>query len=124
MPVDIGNASKVCLSTCRVLKRPPVVDVTEFHTSCGEGMLALDGDALIHVAPASAGAEPPLDDIEIFRVPQGMAVAVRPGVWHHAPFAYNTDCLNMLIVLPERTYANDCVVVELGKEDQIAIEGA
>ena len=28
---------------------------------------------------------------------------------------------NVLIVLPERTYANDCIVVELKKADQIGI---
>ena len=51
-----------------------------------------------------------------------MAVSIRPGVWHHAPFALDTDCANVLILLPERIYANDCTVVELAPERQRAID--
>ena len=122
--LDLGAASIASFSTCRVFKRPAVVDVTEFHTDCGEGMLPLDGDVLIHVAPACAGNEPPLDEVEIFRVPKGTMVAIHPGVWHHAPFAVEDDVANVLIVLPERTYANDCAVVELAGDSRIQIAGA
>jgi ureidoglycolate lyase len=121
--VDLAGAGSVSLSTCRVLKRPPVVDVTEYHTACGEGILPLDGDVLIHVGPATPNGEVPLDRIEVFRVPQGTAVSLRPGVWHHAPFAVNTEVANVLIVLPERTYANDCEVCEIPEDEQITIEG-
>ena len=120
--VDLGQATKVSLSTCRVSQRPNVVDVSEFHTSCGEGLVALDGDVLIHVAPVTGDATPPVEAIEVFRVPQSMAVSIRPGVWHHAPFALDTDCANVLILLPERIYANDCTVVELAPERQRAID--
>ena len=117
--LDLGGASIASFSTCRVLQRPPVVDTTEFHMSCGELMLPLDADVLIHVGPATPGTQVPREAIEIFRVPQGTAVSIRPGVWHHAPFALDTDCANVLIVLPERTYAKDCTVVELTGDDRI-----
>jgi len=120
--LDLGAARCAAFSICRVLKRPEVVDVTEYHSSCGEANLPLDGDILIHVAPATPNGVVPLDRIEIFRVPKGTLVALRPGVWHHAPFAVNTGCVNTLIVLPERTYANDCVVHEISKRSRIAIK--
>jgi ureidoglycolate lyase len=119
---DLGGASIVSFSTCRVEKRDPVIDVTEYHSSTGEGTLPLDNDVLIHVAPASpVGAGVPMDQIEVFRVPKGTMVVLRPGVWHHAPITVNDDPANVLIALPERTYANDCEVVELG-EDKIRVE--
>ena len=59
--------------------------------------------------------------MQVFRVPMGTMVVLRPGVWHHAPFTVDDDPANVLIVLPERTYANDCLVVELG-EDGVSIE--
>jgi ureidoglycolate lyase len=121
--VDLAGAGAVSLSTCRVLKRDPVVDVVEYHTACGEGILPLDGDALIHVAPATPTGVVPLDGIEVFRVPRGTLVSLRPGVWHHAPFAVDGDVLNVLIILPERTYARDCEVVEIPEADQVRIEG-
>jgi ureidoglycolate lyase len=120
---NLGGAALASFSTCRVEKRDPVIDVTEYHSSCGEGMLPLDGDVLIHVGPASAAdGTVPLDKIKVFRVPKGTMVVVRPGVWHHAPFVVDGDAANVLIVLPERTYANDCIVVELSEADRIGVE--
>ncbi len=108
-------------SICRVEKRPLVVDVTEMHTYTAEGNIPLDADALIHVAPATPNGVCPKDKIRVFRVPRGTFVTMNAGVWHHAPFAFGADALNMVIVLPERTYANDCLVVELEKKDQVKI---
>lgn len=120
---DFAPANAASYSTCRVEKREPIIDVTEYHTRTAEGILPLDNDALIHVAPATASGEPaPLDKIEVFRVPKGTMVVLRPGVWHHAPFTVNDEPANVLIVLPERTYANDCEVVPLEGEDRIRVE--
>ena len=76
---------------------------------------------LIHVAPATPNGIVPLEKFRVFRVPRGTLVVLRPGVWHHAPFS-PSGVANVLIVLPERTYSNDCTVVELAVEDQIRIE--
>ncbi|MHC4573455.1 MAG: ureidoglycolate lyase [Planctomycetota bacterium] len=116
--LDLGGRTLASFSTCRVCKRPPVVDVTEFHNYTGEGILPLDADICIHVAPAAPMGEVPLKKIEIFRVPKGTFVALHPGVWHHAPFAHNADAANVLIVLPERTYAQDCHVTEIEEKDR------
>jgi ureidoglycolate lyase len=123
LQLELDTAHSVSISTCRVLRRDPIVDISEFHTSCGEGMVALDADVCMHFGPATAEEAPPLDDIEIFLVPRGTALVIRPGVWHHAPFAADTDCANVLILLPERTYANDCHVMELDEDDQIRFRG-
>lgn len=109
-------------SICRVEKRPFVIDVTEMHTYTAEGNLPLDADALIHVAPATPNGIVPKDRIRVFRVPRGTFVTTFAGVWHHAPFAYKAEILNMLIVLPERTYANDCLVVPFEKHEQVTIQ--
>jgi ureidoglycolate lyase len=111
--LDLGGRTIALFSTCRVCKRPPVVDVTEFHHGTGEGILPL--------GPATPVGEVPLDRIEIFRVPKGTFVSLNPGVWHHAPFAHIADVANVLIVLPERTYAIDCHVTEIPERDRIEI---
>ena len=121
LQLELGAASIASFSVCRVEKRDLVIDVTEYHSACGEGILPLDNDALIHVGPATPpGAGVPLDRIRVFRVPRGTCVALRPGVWHHAPFTANAEPANVLIVLPERTYANDCTVVRLPEGIRIA----
>jgi len=119
--LNLGNNNQASFSVCRVLKRDLVIDLTEYHNFSGEGTLPLDGDVLMHVGPATPEGEIPVDKIEVFRVPKGTFVSIRPGVWHHAVFAYKCDYVNTLIVLPERTYANDCKVCKLEGEDRIQI---
>ncbi len=111
-------------SICRVEKRPLVVDVSEIHNYTAEGNLALDADCLIHVGPATPNGVCPKDKIRVFRVPRGYFVNVHAGVWHHAPYVYdkNATAVNMLIVLPERTYANDCIVVPFADNEKITIQ--
>jgi ureidoglycolate lyase len=121
VPLETCGASPM-FSVCRVKSRPAVIDVTEYHTRCGEGALALDTDVLMHFGIATADGKPPLDEIEVFRVPKGTFLAIRPGVWHHAPFTAGANEANVLVVLPERTYANDCVVVELPADQRLQID--
>ncbi len=121
VPLRTGVHGVLMFSVNRVAKRPMVIDVSEYHNYCGEGMLPLDGDILMHVGPATPGGEVPLDDIEVFRVPKGTFVALDPAIWHHASFPYQCDEVNVLVVLPERTYENDCHVVQLKESDHIKI---
>ena len=119
---ELGNTGRASFSTCRVEPRELIIDATEYHSTAGEGILPLDNDVLMHVGPATpADGQVPLDKIAVFRVPQGTMVVLRPGVWHHGAFTTNGKPANMLIVLPERLYANDCQVVELEVQDQIKI---
>ena len=57
--------------------------------------------------------------MKAFIISKGTLVVLKAGVWHHAPFTINDKDLNILVALPERTYANDVVVVELKKEEFI-----
>lgn len=122
LQLSFGQSNTGSFSICRVLERPLIVDTIEFHTLAGEGTLPLDGDILLSVAPATANGDVPDDRMEVFHVPKGTMVTIYPGVWHSAPFTYKTDCVNVLIVLPERVYANDCSVVKLSGEKQLKIE--
>ena len=124
LQLEAGAAGALSFSTCRVEPRERVIDISEYHSHAAEGMLPLDGDMLVHVAPATPPGEGvPVARIAVFRVPLGTLVALRPGVWHHAPFTLTDRPLNVLIALPERTYANDCVVVKLDKAEHVRIEG-
>ena len=120
--MHLGDGSVLpSFSICKVDNRPAVIDVTEYHSYAMEGNIPLDGDTYMHFAKATPTSEPPLDDFEVFRIPKGTLVVAKPGVWHHAPFAVDTAPVHTLVILPERTYANDCIVVELKKKDQIKI---
>jgi ureidoglycolate lyase len=85
--------------------------------------MPLDGDMSFFVAPATpAGEQFPTDEVRVFYVPKHTAIVLRPGVWHHAPFAVTPGELNVLVTLPERTYVNDCVVSKIPLNDQLHFE--
>lgn len=120
---NLGGASVVSFSITRVSQRDLIIQMSEYHSATAEGILPLDNEILIHVAPATRpNSSIPLDKVRVFRVPKGTLIVLRPGVWHHAPFTINNNPANVLIVLPERTYANDCQLVELAEADRIRIE--
>jgi len=119
--LTLGNSNTASFSLCRIFQRPLVINASEYHNYTGEMIIPLDGDILMHVGPATANGVVPVEDIEIFRIPKGVVVCVNPGVWHYAAFVYGCDSVNILVALPERTYMNDCFVVEIPKEKQIEI---
>ena len=104
--VSLGHGSTVSFGMVKVAPREYIIRENEYHSNCGEGMLPLNGDILIHLAPPS-GERIREDEIRVFRVPAGTFVSIKPGVWHHAPFAAGKNPVNVLIVLPPRTYQND-----------------
>jgi len=48
--------------------------------------------------------------VEIFEVPKLTLVKLKIGVWHHAAYAKGNQPVNILILLAERTYHNDCEI--------------
>lgn len=123
VPQTLGQASLVLYSNCRVEPRERVIDFTECHSHTAEMMMPLDTDVLMHFGPATSPADGvPLDRIRVFRVPKGTMVVLKPGTWHHGPFVLDDRPANILVALPERTYANDCTVVELIGDDRIRIQ--
>lgn len=122
LQLNLGSVPTASISVCRVCRRPFVIDTVEYHDGSSEGILPLDGEVVIHVAPATPPGQIPLERFEAFRVPAGTFVALHPGVWHHAPYALGREVVNVLIVLPERAYALDCEASKIPEKDQIEIE--
>ena len=104
-----------------IVRKPErmVVSQAEFHNSTQEGVLCLDDDVIVHVAPA--GKEPVPQLTEAFLVPKGTMVCLNVGVWHLSAIPVHQDVAHVLIVLPERIYHNDCIVVDYAPEDQVEI---
>lgn len=119
---DLGNNTTVSYSICKIQDREKKIDVLEYHSRTAEVILPLDNDMIVFVAPATPSANPPLEKMKAFIIPKGTLIVLKRGVWHHAPFTKNDENLNILVALPERTYANDAVVVKLKKEEYIYIE--
>ena len=120
LQLPLSQHDLASFSICRVAQRANIVDTSEYHSSAWEGNLPLDGDVVLHLAPANRG-KIDADAFEAFLVPKGTLVILKPGVWHFAPYAVQGE-VSTLVVLPERTYANDCVVVKHAPDEQFEIE--
>ena len=48
-------------------------------------------------------------------------VTFKPGVWHFGPYAVDGP-VSTIVILPERTYKNDCVVVRHADDEIFEIE--
>ena len=112
----------VCYSILQVGPREKIVDISEYHDHTAEMLMPMDCDVVIHVAPADCMTDVQTDKIELFLIPKGTMIILRPGVWHHAPFTLNGKTANILIGLPERLYATDCKVSKIPLEKQIQVK--
>lgn len=120
VPMLTSSPLPVCFSTLKSYKRDMVVDALEFHNYTGEGMLCPDDDVVIHVAPAT-NRTLALHKTRAFYIPKGTLVMLKVAVWHYAAFPVHKNKANVIIILPERTYANDCEVVQLKEEEKFRI---
>ncbi len=95
------------------------ITAIEYHEHTCEGLLPLDGDCIIFVGAPSW--EPSTDYIEAFHIRQGTMVRLNVGVIHGRQFTMDKEQIHVLIVLPVRTYGNDCKFIELTEDKQFMI---
>ena len=100
------------LSCCRLTPRQLIIDEAEVHSLTEEVTVPLDGDVIVFVGAATP-KEVPEERLRAFRVPRGTAIVLKAGVWHGAPFPLDNSMVHALVILPERTYINDCTVKQL-----------
>ncbi len=119
--LNVQGGKPVTFSPLTV-KKPERMIVTqaEYHNYTAEGVFVIDDDAVIHVAPPSNHTIVP-ELTEAFIVPKGTLVKLNTGVWHLAALPVHNDLLHVMIILPERVYANDCTVCQYPEDRQVEI---
>lgn len=117
----LGGKDVVSLSCLHLKKRPFIIDALEYHNQCCEGMLPLDADIIVQLAPPVNSTEIPFDKIEAFYVPRGTALVLNPGVWHESPYLADAEEGHIFCMLPERTYMNDAYMCYIPEEAHIEV---
>lgn len=88
----------------------------ERHVATPELLVAVEGDVAFAVAPANQPAPAPdLSQVAAFRLRQGQAVIMRPGVWHGLPFPLG-DRASLLVVFQEGTPDRDFQLADTQKD--------
>lgn len=122
LQLHVSPEHMISYSTTRCVPRPFIIDTLEYHSHCWEANVPLDNPIILQVAPATNVNDPlPLDKMRAFYIPVGTVVSIKAGVWHWGPFALDNKVSNVLVNLPERTYANDCIVRTLDDSEKIEI---
>lgn len=93
--------------------------MAEYHSWTGQAFLPLDGDVLMYVARPTTG-DCPIEKMRAFFVPKGTLVVVKPGVWHFTPLAVDHP-VNVMLALPQRTWANDVTFYGFKDEEKFQI---
>ena len=106
-----------------LVKKPDVMKVTqiEYHSHTCELILPINDDVILHLAEPSGG-KPITDKTKAFLIPKNTLVKLKACIWHMAPLPVNEEQLTALIILPQCTYMNDCIVVDLKEDEQFIIE--
>ncbi len=119
--VNLGKEGALGISVSQEFKRENIIEFAEIHQKTDEAFVCLDDDVIIYCAPASESEKIPLEYVQAFYVPKGTLVTIKQGVWHGSQFLQNQEVGHVLVLLPERTYAKDCIFTELGEDEQIKI---
>ncbi len=120
MSFDFGTGHNASACVCQVTKRDMVIESYEYHNNGCEGILPLDADIVIF---AGYGFPPILPvELEAFIVPKGTIVKLNPGVLHGTQFPVENEQATVVVMLPERTFATDLQIVQLGGEEKLLID--
>ncbi|MGD1822053.1 MAG: ureidoglycolate lyase [Pleomorphochaeta sp.] len=120
--LDVANTTNMSygFSSLNVYKKDKMlVDTVEYHNYSAEVLLPIDTDIVIHVAPPNN--KNVVELTQAFIIPKGTIVKLNIGVTHLCPFSITEEEGHVMVALPQRTYQNDCVLVDLSSEDQFEI---
>ena len=118
--LNLSRDMLVAASVARVAPCEPIIRFVELHKFTGEGILPIDGDIVIYVG--KPGRTISTDTVEAFFVPCGTFVALNPAIVHGRQFVTGDAPVHVLILLPERTYANDCEFAVMQEDKQVLVD--
>lgn len=120
--IDLGGSTGASISVGLEKHRDKnIIEFAEFHRFTSEGILPLDGDVILYLAPATGKEQPPFSCFEAFYIPRGTFVLLNQGVWHGCQFPVTEEYVRNLIVLPRCTYMNDTYVYSFREDEKISI---
>ena len=121
--LDLGRPfQNVAFSMLRIYPEKEIIaPMAERHDWTGQGILPLDGDVVIYVArPTASPDDCPVEKMEAFYVPKLTMITLNPGVWHFTPYS-NKEVVNVMLTLPNRTWAHDVVFYGFSEEEKFRI---
>lgn len=97
---------------------PSVAVNLERHVRTSETLVPLDGEVVLVVGQPTSGETADLRTVAAFRISQGRAATLNPGVWHYVPLAVDKTSRTMVVFrlgTPEEDLLVDEIEATRGK---------
>jgi len=79
----------------------------ERHVKTAELLSAVDGDAVLCLAPPQEPARGSLSGLRALYLRRGSSVVLRPGAWHGIPFPAGSENVRLMVVFRALTGDDD-----------------
>jgi hypothetical protein len=104
---DLGLPSPCSAGVLESVPRPMVLGRMERHLRTKEALIALEGEAVLCVAPPQESAKGGLFGTTALRIRAGQAIILHTGAWHWIPFPIGESSARFLVVFRSGTGKDD-----------------
>jgi hypothetical protein len=104
---DLGLPLSCSAGALESVPRPMVLNRMERHLRSREALIALEGDAVLCVAPPQESRNGGLSGITAVRIRAGQAVILETGAWHWIPFPVGKGRARFLVIFRGGTGRDD-----------------
>lgn len=110
---DLGLPSPISTGALESVPRPMVLGRMERHLRSKEALIALEGDAVLCLAPPQESVNGGLFGITAVRMRAGQAIILHTGAWHWIPFPIGESSVRFLVVFRSGTGRDDLYYQDL-----------
>ena len=118
---DLGMPAGLCAGRLNCASRAMKVVRMEMHTKTPELLSAVDGDAVICLAPPQEPKAGRLEGLRAVLVRQGQSIVLAAGAWHWIPFPVGKANVRFLVVFRGATGQDDLNYCELAESAALEI---
>jgi hypothetical protein len=104
---DLGLPPPCSAGALESVPRPMILGRMERHLRTKEALIALEGEAVLCVAPSQESADGGLSGIIALRMRAGQAIIMDTGAWHWIPFPIGRSSARFLVVFRSGTGKDD-----------------
>jgi hypothetical protein len=112
---DLGLAGPLSSGSLECAPRPRTLVKLECHHKTAEVLVALDGDAVVCLAPPQEPAGGRLHGLTAVRVRAGESFVMQPAAWHWIPYPAGSRTVRFLVIFRNATGDDDLHFVELAE---------
>jgi ureidoglycolate hydrolase len=111
--LDLGMPAGLCAGRLECVARARSLVKMERHLRTPEMLSAVDGDAVLCVAPPQEPREGKLNDLRAILLRRGQTVVLAKGAWHWIPFPTGPSNVHFMVVFRNGTGEDDLHICDL-----------